>query len=100
IRHGLALMALRTNRCATPASISCHGMREASTAKGWRRSIIWSMRARKKSSVAGQVNIKAKLPENSFYWTTNWELWVWDVARMSRVYAGCGDYSERTIYQT
>jgi putative transposase len=40
-------------------------MREASTASGWRRSIMWSMRERKKSSVAGQANSTAELPEIS-----------------------------------
>jgi hypothetical protein len=31
------------------------------------------MRERKKSSVAGQANITAELPENSLYWKSNWE---------------------------
>jgi hypothetical protein len=38
------------------------------TASGWRRPIMWSMRERKKSSVAGHANITAELPENSRYW--------------------------------
>src|SRR5690606_7694291 len=88
--------ALRTNRCATAASISCHGMREASTASGWRRSIIWSMRARKKSSVAGQANMAVKLPENNCHWTTNWEFRVSDKPPTTNVYAGHGDFSGTT----
>lgn len=44
------------SRCANTgpndASICGRGMRDASTASGWRRSIIWSRRERKKSSVA------------------------------------------------
>src|SRR5690554_3654677 len=90
--------ALRTNRCATAASISCHGMREASTASGWRRSIIWSMRARKKSSVAGQANMAVKLPENNRHWTTNWEFRVSDKPPTTNVYAGHGDFSGTTNY--
>ena len=38
-------------RWANEASISCQGMRLANTASGWRKSIIWSRRLRKKSSV-------------------------------------------------
>jgi hypothetical protein len=34
---------------------------------------MWSMRERKKSSVAGQANITAELPEISRYWISNWE---------------------------
>ncbi|MCY1447574.1 hypothetical protein D9M71_642030 [compost metagenome] len=66
-RSGMACpaWALRTSRWATRASISCQGMREDSTASGWRRSIIWSMRERKKSSVAGQVNITARNSQKS-----------------------------------
>src|SRR5690554_5699374 len=88
--------ALRTNRCATAASISCHGMREASTASGWRTSIIWSMRARKKSSVAGQANMAVKLPENNRHWTTNWEFRVSDKPPTTNVYAGHEDFSGTT----
>src|SRR5690606_2969833 len=91
--------ALRTNRCATAASISCHGMREACTASGWRRSIIWSMRARKKSSVAGQANMAVKLPENNRHWTTNWEFRVSDKPPTTNVYAGHGDFSGTTRYR-
>src|SRR5690606_35983789 len=86
------------NRCATAASISCDGMREASTASGWRRSIIWSMRARKKSSVAGQANMAVKLPENNRHWTTNWEFRVSDKPPTTNVYAGHEDFSGTTIY--
>jgi len=64
-----------------------------------RRSIIWSMRARKKSSVAGQENITARLPDNSRYWTTNWELWVSDMTRILRMHAGCGGCSGETNYR-
>ena len=41
-RSGMAMPArpLRENTWATRASISCQGMREASTASGWRRSIM------------------------------------------------------------
>ena len=34
---------------------------------------MWSMREQKKSSVAGQANITAELPEISRYWISNWE---------------------------
>ncbi len=41
-RSGMAMpeRALRDNRCATDPPICCQGMREASTASGWRRSIM------------------------------------------------------------
>ncbi|MFD1894617.1 hypothetical protein [Ottowia beijingensis] len=59
---------LRDSKCDTDASICCQGMREASTASGWCRSIMWSMRERKKSSVAEQANSTAeKLPEISHH---------------------------------
>jgi len=99
-RSGMATpaRALRTNRCATEASICCHGMREDSTASGWRRSIMWSMRERKKSSVAGQVSMKNSqksthrriklgeiLPENSWF---------------CKVIQGVGDFSGAATYST
>jgi hypothetical protein len=34
------------------------------------------MRERKKSSVAGQANATAELPENCPYWNSNWEFWI------------------------
>lgn len=34
---------------------------------------MWSMRERKKSSVAGQANITVELPENCLYWKSNRE---------------------------
>lgn len=73
IRSGMTTPArhLLENTGATRASISCQGMREANTDSGWRRSIMWSMRERKKSSVAGQVNITAELPEINPYWRSN-----------------------------
>lgn len=40
-----ALRALRANSGASDFSISAHGMRLASTASGWRRSIMASSRA-------------------------------------------------------
>ena len=43
-------------------AICCQGMREESTARVWRKSIMWSRRARKKSSVAASANI-TNLPE-------------------------------------
>src|SRR5690606_20852247 len=90
--------ALRTNRCATAASSSCRGTRDASTASGWRRSITWSMRARKKSSVAGQANMAVKLPENNRHWTTNWEFRVSYKPPTTNVYAGHEDFSGTTKY--
>src|SRR5574343_99289 len=48
-------------------------MREASTTRGWRRSIMWSRRARKKSSVAASANI-TNLPETRAYGKLKWEL--------------------------
>jgi hypothetical protein len=47
-------------------------MRDASTASGWRRSIIWSTRELKKSSVAVQEDITAVISEISRYWISNW----------------------------
>jgi hypothetical protein len=44
-------------------SIRSHGMRRASTASGWRRSIIWSNRARKKSVVFIR-NLYVESPRN------------------------------------
>ena len=55
--------SLRASSGATLASICCHGMRVASTASGWRRSIIWSSRARKKSGVL--IEIPLQTPRNS-----------------------------------
>jgi hypothetical protein len=47
----LPALTCRAQRGAREVSISCHGKRLASTASGWRKSIIWSRRLRKKSSV-------------------------------------------------
>src|SRR5574343_567125 len=47
----LPALTCRAQRWAKEASISCHGIRLARTASGWRKSIIWSRRLRKKSSV-------------------------------------------------
>ncbi|MBK6973063.1 MAG: hypothetical protein IPH26_09000 [Sterolibacteriaceae bacterium] len=53
--------AERANTGASAASICPHGIRFASTASGRRRSIIWSSRARKKSSVA--INLPRDFPQ-------------------------------------
>lgn len=55
-------------------------MREASTASGWRRSIMGSRRERKKSSVVGQANSTAELPENSPCWKSNWAFGTSDIS--------------------
>lgn len=46
-------------------------MRESSYTTERRRSINWSVRERKISSVAGEANSTAELPEHSPYWKLN-----------------------------
>lgn len=56
------------------------------------------MRERKKSSVAGQANSTAELPENSPYWKSNLEFTPSAITPKTSVYAGSGDSSGTTPY--
>jgi hypothetical protein len=47
----LAARSWRASKGATLASMAAQGKRLANTASGWRMSIIWSKRERKKSGV-------------------------------------------------
>jgi len=53
---------------------------------------MWSMRERKKSSVAGQANITAELPEINPYWKSNWEFCAPAITPKASVYAGSSDF--------
>jgi hypothetical protein len=57
---------------------------------------MWSMRERKKSSVAGQANSTEELPENSPYWKSNWEFGLSAITPKASVYAGSGGSSGAT----
>lgn len=65
-----------------------------------RRSIIWSMRARKKSSMAGQANMWQKLPENSLHWIINWEFRLLGVTWKTSIHASGEGYSGPTNYSS
>ncbi|MDP3888360.1 hypothetical protein, partial [Hydrogenophaga sp.] len=60
-------------------------------------SIMWSMRERKKSSVAGQANSTAELPENCPYWKSNWEFELSEITPKASSYADSGGSSGATI---
>ena len=57
------------------------------------------MRERKKSSVTGQANSTAELPENSPYWKSNWEFSAPEITPEASVYAGPGDFSGETYWE-
>ena len=92
-KYSIFLPALisRAQRCTGEGSISCQGIRLASTVCRWRKSIIWSRRLRKKSSI---VELLSKTPRKR---ALNIYLKVLTIRiQMTNIQAGCGCFAGAT----